>query len=58
NGYSKWPNCFIMTDFKGQPKQGVGNVLAITRGKEIEWWIVPERACFLMSDSGKTIDRI
>ncbi len=58
NGYQQWPSCFTVVDFKGHGPQAVGNVLAITRANGIEWWIVPNRACFLMSDTGQTIDRI
>lgn len=39
----------------------IGNVLLITRVGEYNYisrLIVPARSCFLMSDSGETIDRI
>ena len=57
SGFGKWPSCFRVVDFKGQPEQGIGKVLGIDRAKGKEWWIVPSRSCFLMSDSGRTIDR-
>ena len=37
----------------------VGVVLRVKQhGAEPKVWIVPDRSCFLMSDAGKTIDRI
>lgn len=37
----------------------VGEVLRLQqRGSEDKIWVVPTRCCFLMSDAGKTIDRI
>ena len=38
-----------------------GNVLHVTRSDKpntIYQYVVPQRSCFLMSDAGKTIDRI
>ncbi len=53
-----WPNGYTFTDFKGSAKPVIGNVICVDSKSGIEWWIVPNRSCFLMSDTGATIDRI
>ncbi len=53
----------IVVDFqKPNPAEKVigdlcGNVLLLLRSGRRDRVVVPQRACFLMSDSGKTIDR-
>lgn len=50
------PNVINLVDFNGEP---VGKVLGVSRGRDDDQvWVVPAGACFLMSDGGKTIDRI
>ena len=52
------PKVYSFTDFDGQGVDRVGNVLSIDKVGGSETWLVPSGAAFLMSDSGKTIDRI
>ena len=50
------PHVVHLVDFSGE---SVGKVLRVSMGRDdTECWVVPANACFLMSDSGKTIDRI
>lgn len=50
------PHVVNLTDFSGE---SVGKVLQISFERDdTECWIVPANSCFLMSDTGKTIDRI
>ena len=58
------PYSIRIVDWKGQ-KDDCWNVFVVKRERlseehhgEPEMWIIPAGACFLMSDSGKTIDRI
>jgi hypothetical protein len=57
----------VVADFqKPIPEESVpgdycGYVLHVTRSDKPDYiyqYVVPQRACFLMSDAGKTIDRI
>lgn len=53
------PPTYSMMDFDNQGTDRVGNVLSLEKksgGSQV--WVVPDGAAFLMSDSGKTIDRI
>ncbi len=56
--YGPPPRVYSVTDFAGQGIDRIGNVLSVDKAGESETWLVPSGACFLMSDSGKTIDRI
>ncbi len=50
------PHVVHLTDFSGE---SVGKVLQVlTERGDTECWVVPVNSCFLMSDTGKTIDRI
>ena len=50
------PHVVNLVDFSGEL---VGKVLQVTFGRDdVEYWIVPSNSCYLMSDAGKTIDRI
>lgn len=52
------PKSYSIANFDGQGVNRFGNVLSIDKAGESETWLVPAGACFLMSDAGKTIDRI
>ncbi len=50
------PPVINLVDFHGE---SVGKVLSVLMGRDDEEiWVVPAGSCFLMSDSGRTIDRI
>ncbi len=51
------PHGVRLTDFFGDPTE-IGHALLVKREMgDATTWIVPARACFLMSPSGQTIDR-
>lgn len=52
------PKVYSIADFDGQGTGRIGNVLSVDKDGFSETWLVPAGACFLMSESGKTIDRI
>ena len=50
------PHVVNLVDFSGE---SIGKVLQVTFGRDdVECWVVPGGSCYLMSDTGKTIDRI
>lgn len=52
------PKVYSVTNFDGQGIDRIGNIIFIDTVGGGETWLVPSGACYLMSDSGKTIDRI
>jgi hypothetical protein len=60
---SEMPDAVYTTGFDENCTRDVkqtGKVLFVTLAhkQEPECWVVPRRSCFLLSDTGKTIDRI
>lgn len=49
-------NVICLAEFSGET---IGKVLRVEiEGHKTETWVVPADSCYLMSDAGKTIDRV